>query len=149
MSELKVKLKSDMKEAMKNKENFKRDTIRFLMNSVKQIEVDERRELSDEDMLKVIRKNLKQREDAIAQYQEAGRDDLVEKEEREASLLKAYLPAQLDDNELQTVIKDIITKTGASSMKDIGKVMGMALKATDGRADGKRINEVVKNLLSS
>ncbi len=148
MSELKERLKNDLKEAMKAKDNFKRDVIRFLMSAVKQVEVDERKELSDEDIMKIIQKSVKQREDAIAQYKEGGREDLVEKEQKEAEILKSYLPKQLSDEELKEIVKKVIEEVGASSMKDMGKVMGAAIKKTAGRADGKRINAIVKELLS-
>ncbi len=148
MSELKEKLKNDLKEAMKAKDSFKRDVIRFLMSAIKQVEVDERRELSDEDIMKIIQKSVKQREDAIAQYKEGGREDLVEKEQKEAEILKAYLPKQLSDEELKEIVKEVIKEVGASSMKDMGKVMGVAIKKTAGKADGKRINAIVKELLS-
>jgi uncharacterized protein YqeY len=148
MSELKNRLQKDLKVAMKNKDSFKRDTIRFLMSAIKQIEVDERRELSDADIIKIIQKSLKQREDAAKQYKEANRDELYEKEIKEANLLKEYLPKQLSDEELKEIIKQIISKVEATSMKDIGKVMGAAIKETSGKADGKRINAIAKELLS-
>lgn len=148
VSELKTKLQSDMKEAMRSKDNFKRDVIRFLMSAIKQIEVDERRELSDEDIQKIIQKFLKQRDESATQFKEAGRDDLCEKEIAEAAILKEYMPKQLSDNELTSIIQDAIKKTGASSMKDMGKVMGITINQTAGKADGKRINSIVKELLS-
>ena len=148
MSELKNRLQKDLRVAMKNKDSFKRDTIRFLMGAIKQIEVDERRESSDADIVKIIQKSLKQREDAAKQYKEANRDELYEKEIKEANLLKEYLPKQLSDEELKEIIKQIIAKVEATSMKDIGKVMGAAIKETSGKADGKRINAIAKELLS-
>ena len=148
MSNLKQQLKNDIKTAMREKDVFRRDTLRFLMNSIKQIEVDERKELTDTDVQKLIQKNVKQREDAMTQFRDGGRDDLADKEEKEAALLRTYLPKPLSDEELKAVITDVISKTGANSMKDIGKVMGMSTKAVDGKADGKRINEMAKSLLS-
>ena len=148
MSKLKEKLQQDLKDAMKAKDNVTRDTIRFLMSSLKQIEVDERKELSDEDIVKIIQRSIKQREDSMKQYKDAGRDDLYEQELVGVQILKKYLPKQLDDNELKAVILNIIKQTSASSMKDMGKVMGLAIKQTAGRADGKRINNIVKELLS-
>ena len=94
MSLLKERLQNDLKEAMKNKDNTKRDAIRFLMSALKQIEVDERKELSDADIIKIIQKSLKQREDSMMAFKEAQREDLYEKELAEATLLKAYLPEQ-------------------------------------------------------
>lgn len=138
---------SDIKEAMKAKDVFKRDTLRMLSSALKQIEVDERKELTNEDITKIIQKQIKQREDAAAQYKEAGRDDLYETEVKEAAVFKDYLPKQLDDTELEAKVKEIIENVGAASMKDIGKVMGMASKALAGQADGRRINEAAKKLL--
>ncbi len=148
MSQLKTKLQDDLKEAMKNKDAFKRDAIRFLMSALKQIEVDERKELSDEDIMKIIQKSLKQREDAISAFQEAGRNDLVEKETAEAALLKSYLPQQLSDDELKGILQKHIAALGITSMKEIGKLMPVVLSECAGVADGKRINLIAKTLLA-
>jgi hypothetical protein len=147
MSELNSRLKKDLVVAMKSKDNFKRDTIRFLMSALKQVEVDERKELCDDDIVKIIQKSIKQRDDSAQQFKNAGRDDLYEKESAEAQILKTYLPEQLNDEELIIIIKNIISKTKASSIKDIGKVMGMALKECQGKSDGKRINDIANKLL--
>ena len=133
---------------MKAKDTQKRDALRLLNSAFKQIEVDERKELSDDDIIKIIQKQVKQRNDSIEQYKEAGRDDLVAKEQLEIDYYKAYLPAQLSDEELENALKEIISQVGATSMKDIGKVMGAATKQLAGKADGKRINQTVKTLLS-
>ena len=145
---LRVQIKDDIKAAMKAKEVAKRDALRLLDSAMKQIEVDERKELSDDDVIKIIQKQMKQRNDSMTQYKEAGRDDLYEKEAAEAAIFETYLPKQLDDNELAAAMKEIIAKVGAESMKDMGKVMGAASKELAGKADGKRINECVKSLLS-
>lgn len=147
MSQLKIKLQEDLKEAMKSKDNFKRDTIRFLMSALKQIEVDERKELSDEDIFKIIQKSLKQREDSATAFKEARREDLYEKEVNEANVLKAYLPKQLSDSELKVIIAKHIQAVGAKSLKEIGKIMPLVLAECAGVADGKRINMVIKELL--
>ncbi len=144
---LKKKLQEDLKVAMKAKDTFTRDTIRFLMSAIKQVEVDTRKELSDADIIKIIQKNVKQREEAAVQYKEGGREDLYEKEMQEATILKKYLPAQLSDEELEEELKKIIQEVGATSMKDMGKVMGVATKKLAGVADGKRINQTVKKIL--
>ena len=136
-----------VKEAMKAKETKKRDALRLLTSAFKQIEVDERRELSDDDIIKIIQKQVKSRNDSIEQYKKAGRDDLMQIELDEIAFYMPYLPAQLSDEELTTTIKEIILKVGATSMKDMGKVMGMSSKQLAGKADGKRINECVKSLL--
>ncbi|MBD3830539.1 MAG: GatB/YqeY domain-containing protein [Arcobacter sp.] len=145
---LKEQLNEDLKTAMRNKEVVKRDSIRAINTMIKQIEVDERKELTDEDVIKLIQRGIKQREEAIAQYKAASRDDLVQKEQEQVDVFMLYLPAQLSDEELEAGMKEIIAQTGASSMKDMGKVMGAATKTFAGVADGKRINEMVKKLLA-
>ncbi len=144
---LKQQLKDDLKTAMREKNIVKRDSIRSINTLIKQIEVDERKELTDEDVIKLIQKGIKQREEAISQYTEAKRDDLVAKEQEQADIFKEYLPKQLSDEELETGMKEIIEQVEATTMKDMGKVMGSATKKFAGVADGKRINEMVKKLL--
>jgi len=138
----------DVKNAMKAKETKKRDALRLLTSAFKQIEVDERKELTDEDVIKIITSQVKRRNDSASQYRDAGRDDLLQIELDEIAFYEVYLPAQMSDDELSTALKSIIEKVGATSMKDMGKVMGMASKELAGKADGKRINECVKSLLS-
>ncbi len=145
---LKERIQNEVKEAMKAKDNARRDALRLLTSAFKQVEVDERIELDDEATLKIIQKQVKQRQDAAAQYKDAGREDLYDKEVAEIAIYEEYLPKQLDDAELEARIKEIIAKVGAASMKDIGKVMGTASKELSGIADGKRINECAKALLS-
>ncbi|WP_321470882.1 GatB/YqeY domain-containing protein [Halarcobacter sp.] len=144
---LKQRLKDDLKIAMREKNIVKRDSIRAINTLIKQIEVDERKELSDEDVVKLIQKGIKQREEAVIQYKDAGRDDLVQKEQEQIDVFKVYLPAQVSDEELEAGLKEIIAAVDAQTMKDIGKVMGQATKKFAGVADGKRINEMTKKLL--
>ncbi len=145
---LNQQIKSDIKDAMRAKDTLKRDTLRNIQAAVKQIEVDERREVTDADLESIMMKYLKQREDAKTQFADAGRDDLVEKEDAEIAIVKAYLPEPMDDAELENVLKEVIASTGAESMKDMGKVMGAAKGAIGSRADGGRISQMVKKLLS-
>lgn len=145
---LKEQINNDIKTAMKEKNAPLRDALRLLSSAMKQIEVDERKELSDDDIIKIIQKQVKQRNDAMSQYRDAGREDLYEKEAHEAAIFETYLPKQLDDTELETAIKAIIAEVGAETMKDIGRVMGAASKTLGTQADGKRINECAKALLS-
>jgi uncharacterized protein YqeY len=133
---------------MREKEVVKRDSIRAINTMIKQIEVDERREIDDEEVIKLIQRGIKQREEAITQYSAASRDDLVQKEQEQVDIFMLYLPAQVSDDELEAGMKEIISQTGAVSMKDMGKVMGIATKKFAGVADGKRINEMVKKLLA-
>lgn len=145
---LRERINQDLKNAMKAKEIKTRDALRLLTSAFKQIEVDERKELNDEDVIKIIQTQVKRRNEAASQYKDAGRDDLMQIELDEIAVYTPYLPAQLNDDELTDAIKEIITKVGASTMKDMGKVMGAASKELSGKADGKRINECVKTLLS-
>jgi len=145
---LKEQIKNDIKDAMRAKETVKRNTLRNIQAAIKQIEVDERRDVSDADVETIMMKYLKQREDAKTQFSDAGREDLVEKEDAEIAIVKAYLPEPMDDEELETVLKEVIASVGAASMKDMGKVMGAAKSAIGSRADGGRINVMVKKLLS-
>lgn len=145
---LKEQIKSDIKDAMRAKETAKRDTLRNIQAMIKQVEVDERKEVSDADVEAMLMKYAKQREDAMAQFKDAGRDDLVAKEEAELALVQSYLPEPMDDAELESILKEIIANVGAESMKDMGKVMGTAKSTIGSRADGGRINQVVKKLLS-
>ena len=145
---LNAQIKSDIKDAMRAKDVLKKNTLRNIQAVVKQIEVDERREVTDADMEAILVKYAKQREDAMAQFKDAGRDDLVKQEEAELAIVKAYLPEQMSDEELEATLKEIVSQIGASSMKDMGKVMGAAKSAIGSKADGGRINACVKNLLS-
>ena len=144
---LKEQLKEDLKTAMREKEVVKRDSIRAINTMIKQSEVDERKDLNDEDVIKLIQKGIKQREESISQYKAASRDDLVAQEQAQVDIFMLYLPAQVSEQELEDGMKEIIAQVGATSMKDIGKVMGNATKRFAGVADGKRINEMVKKLL--
>jgi len=145
---LRETINTEVKNAMKAKETKKRDALRLLMSAFKQIEVDERKELSDDDVIKIIQTQVKRRNDAATQYRDAGREDLLQIELDEIAFYEVYLPAQLSDDELASELKEIISKVGASTPKDMGKVMGMASKALAGKADGKRISECVKTLLA-
>lgn len=145
---LKEQLNEDLKQAMRDKEVVKRDSIRAINTMIKQIEVDERRVLDDAEVIKLVQRGIKQREEAISQYSAASRTDLVEKEQSQIDVFMIYLPKQLSDEELEAGMKDIIEEVKAETIKDMGKVMGAASKKFAGVADGKRINEMVKKLLS-
>ena len=145
---LRVQIKDDIKIAMKAKDVEKRNALRLLDSAMKQIEIDERRELSDDDVTAIIIKQIKQRNDAASQYKDASREDLMQIELNEIAFYEPYLPAQLNDDELKTAITAIIEEVGAKSMKDMGKVMGSAKAKIGSSADGKRINECVKALLA-
>ncbi|MCT7587051.1 GatB/YqeY domain-containing protein [Aliarcobacter butzleri] len=145
---LKEQLNEDLKTAMREKNVVKRDSIRAINTMIKQIEVDERRVLDDAEVIKLIQRGIKQREEAIAQYSAASRDDLVQKEQEQVDVFMLYLPKQLTNEELEAGMKEVISEVGATTIKDMGKVMGVASKKFAGVADGKRINEMVKKLLT-
>ena len=145
---LKEQLKADLKDAMRAKEIVKRDAIRSINTMIKQIEVDQRIELDDSEIIKLIQKGIKQREEAIVQFKDANRVDLVANEQSQIDIFSLYLPKQLSDEELQAAIQNIITDVGATSMKDMGKIMNPAKEQLGGSADGKRINEMVKKILA-
>lgn len=145
MSTIKEKINQDLKEAMKNQDVFRRDTLRMLNSAFKQVEVDQRITLSDEDVIKILKSAYKQREDAAQAYKKGGREDLFEKESKEMELILQYLPQQLNDEELEQALKQIIKDTQASGAKDMGKVMAIAKNLN---ADGRRISNMLKELLN-
>jgi len=145
---LNQQIKLDIKYAMRAKDKAKRDTLRNIQALIKQIEVDQRREVTNTDIEAILMKYAKQREDALKQFKEAGRDDLVVKEEAELAIVKSYLPEPMDDTELEATLREIISSVGATSMKDMGKVMGKAKQVIGSRADGGRINIFVKKILA-
>jgi hypothetical protein len=149
MSELNTKIKDDIKEAMRNKEVLKRDTLRTLTAAIKQYEVDTRETITDAVVETLIQRLIKQRDEAARQYKDAGRDDLYEKESGEIEILKAYLPKQLDDVELEAVVRALVAEVGAEGPKDMGKVMGATKEKIGTKADGKRVSECVKAVLAS
>ena len=141
---LKEQLVQDMKTAMKAKEQIKLATIRFTRSAIKNREIELGEELDDDDVLKVITTLVKQHKDSIEQYQQGGRGDLVAKEQAELEILQAYLPQQFSEEEVQALVDEAIEAVGASSMKEMGKVMKYIMPKTQGRADGKMINQLVK-----
>ncbi len=145
---LKEQILNDIKEAMKQKDDFKRDTLRTLNAAFKQVEVDERIELDDERILKIITSEIKKRKDAIGLYSKGGREDLAQKEQKEIALFESYLPQQLSDEELQTALKELIANLGVSSLKDQGLVMKEAKAKFGARVDGKRLNVTLRELLN-
>lgn len=147
MSRIKEKIMQDLKEAMKSGDTFRRDTLRLLNSAFKQVEVDERIELDDERVLKILKTAYKQREDALQSYIQAQREDLIQRERGEMEIIQAYLPKQLDDMELEQRICEIIGRIKASGLKDLGKVMTES-KELSSVADGRRISEMAKRLLS-
>jgi uncharacterized protein YqeY len=146
---LKARIQEDMKSAMRAGEKDKLANIRMVMAAIKQREVDERIELDDAQVLSVIDKMVKQRRESIAQFSAGGRADLVAKEEAELKLLSAYMPAQLSDAELDALISEAVAATGASSIKDMGKVMAAIKAKAAGRADMGAVGARIKSRLGA
>ncbi len=146
---LKDQITSEMKDAMRAKDKDLLGTIRLIQAAIKQREVDERIELNDEQVLVVLDKMVKQRRDSITQYRDAGREELAAKEEAELEIIQRYLPEALSEAEVDKLIDEAIASTGAESMKDMGKVMGMLKPKVQGRADMGAVSARIKARLSS
>jgi len=148
---LKERLLDDMKKAMKDKEAGKQrlSVIRMVRAAVKNSEINSKKELSDEEVLEVIAREVKQRRDAIPEYEKGNRQDVVENLQAEIKILLEYLPEQLTEDEIRQLVQKVIKEVGASSSKDMGKVMGKLMPQVKGKADGKLVNEIVKVLLQN
>ena len=144
---LKEKLQEDLKSSMKNKDTIRKSVITLVRAAIKQIEVDQRVELDDVAVMDIISKQLKQRNDSLAEFEKAGREDLIEETKSEIQVLKEYLPQQLSEEELEKIVIETIAEVGATSMRDMGKIMAIIKPKTAGRADGRKINELVKKNL--
>ncbi len=145
---LKEVLAADLKTAMKEKDLIRKNTVQMVRSAILQFEKDNLKELDEDGVIEIIAKELKKRKDVLPEYEKSGRDDLIEDIKREIEVLLAYLPAQLTDEELKGIVEKAINDVGATSIKDMGKIMGKVMPETKGRADGKRINEIVKQILS-
>lgn len=144
---IKERIAADMKQAMRDKDNARKEALRMLRAAIQRREVDERIELDDSQVLAVVEKLVKQGRDSISQFEQGGRDDLADKERQDVAVLTEYLPEQLSDEEVASHIRQAIEKTGAASMKDMGKVMGMLKPALQGRADMGAVSGKIKALL--
>ena len=142
---LKEKLLQDMKDAMKNKETIRKNTIQLVRSGVLQIE---KVELDDSGVIDVIAKELKKRRDSLPEFEKSGRMDLIENLNKEIEVLLAYLPEQLSEGEIKQIVQDTINEVGATTMKDMGKVMGAVSPKVKGRADNKIVSGFVKELLT-
>ncbi len=145
---IKEKLMEDLKLSMKDKDIVRKNTVQSVRAAIKQVEVDNRVELSDEDIIGVIAKEAKKRKDVLPEYEKSGRTDLIDELKKEIEILMGYLPSQLSKEELGEIVKQAISETGAASMKDMGKIMANVMPKIKGRADGGAVNAIVKELLS-
>lgn len=149
MADVKAELQKALKEAMVAKDTVRRDTIRMMQSAVKQVEIDEQRTLDDADVLGVLQKELKKRRDSISEAEAAGRDDIADTEREQVAIIEAFMPQQLSREEIEALVREAIAETGATSSKEMGQVMGVLMPKVKGRADGKLVNEVVREQLSS
>jgi uncharacterized protein YqeY len=148
---LKTQVSEDIKAAMKAKDKIRLETLRSIKKVILDKETTVRpsgqEELTEEQELEVLTQLAKQRKDSVTQYQDAGREDLADKESQELAIIEEYLPQQLSEAEIEAVVDELIAKVGASSPKDMGKVMGPAMKQLKGRADGSQVQAIVKSKL--
>jgi len=141
-------LNADMKDAMRSKDKETLNVIRMVKASLQNESIKlSKNELSEDEELTILSRELKQRKDSLQEFSSAGRDDLVEKINNEIAILEKYMPEQLSDDELQSIVQKTIQDTGATSIKDMGKVMGALMPKVKGKADGSRVNHLVKELL--
>lgn len=146
--ELLPNLEADLVEALKNQDTNRVSVLRLLKSAIKNAEIENNKPLEESEIIAVLGKQAKQRKDSIEQFNKANRQDLVEKEASELKIIESYLPKKLSKEELLVIIADTITQTGASSMKDMGLVIGEVIAKTKGRADGKMVSDIVKERLA-
>ena len=146
---LKENLLKELKEAMQTKNAIKKDTITMLRAAILQIEKDNQKELSEDEMLAIVAKEVKKRKESLPEYEKAGREDIVENLNKEIKILEVYLPEQLTEEEIRNLVLDAIKEVGAESPRDMGKVMQNVRPKTQGKADGKVISDIVKEELNN
>ncbi len=149
---LKGQLQEELKQAMLHKEELKKSVLRMLLSAITYFEIQKGGagyEATDEDVLQTVDKQVKQRKDSIEQFEKAGRQELADKEKEEMALLEKYLPEQMTEKEIRKLVTEAIQQTGASSVQDLGKVMGILVPKTKGKADGGVVSRLVKESLSS
>jgi len=142
-------LMEDMKSAMRSGNKAELSALRNIIGKLKAQKIDKGEDLTEEECLKILKTASKQLKDSIQQYQNGGREDLVEKEAFELSIVEKYLPESMSENEVRNIVTKVIKDLGAASMKDMGRVMGTAIKATGGKADGKLVQQVVQEVLGA
>ena len=140
-------IKKDLKQAMLDKNDLERDTIRMFLAEVQRFEIDNQEEADDSKVLQIVNKMIKQRNDSITQFKSGGRDDLADREQKEVDILSKYKPAQLSEEEVTLKVKEAIENSGASSMQDMGKVMGVLNSSLAGSADMGMVSKIVKENL--
>lgn len=145
---IRERMDADLKTAMKERDTETRDALRYVISAFKYAEIDAKDALTEEDEMRLLRQQVKQRQDSIEQFRSGGREDLVEKEEAQLRILERYLPQQMSDEELATAVSSGIAEVGAEGPKDMGKVMGLLKQQTGDRVDGRRLAAAVKDALA-
>lgn len=145
---LSERLNEDMKQAMKSQDKFRLSVIRMVRSAIKNIEIDQRKTLDDNEVLDILSREIKQRRDSLQDFEKAGRDDLAESVKAEIAIIGEYLPQQLTEEEVKAIVITTIQETGASSKADMGKVMAALMPKVKGRADGKLVNRLVQQSLT-
>ena len=145
---LKEKLLEDFKNAMKEKDELKKNTIMMKISAILQIEKDTQKELSENEILEIIAKELKKRKETLSDIEKSGRDDLISEVNNEIAIIKAYLPEELSKEEVEKIVAEAIKESGATSIKEMGKVMQIAKAKTAGRADNKMLSDLIRSSLA-
>jgi len=143
------KLRDDMKNALKTGQKERLSTLRTVLAQIKDERIKKKSDLSDEDIISVLMRALKSRKDSIEMYKQGDRQDLVDKETAELEVIQSYLPEQMSEEDVKKIIAEIVESSGATEMKDIGKIMGPAMAKLKGKADGKLVQQIARSLLSS
>jgi uncharacterized protein YqeY len=149
MDDPKAKMQAALKEAMINQDNERRDVLRMALNAIKQVEVDERKTLTPEEVASVLQREVKTRRESVEEARKAGRNEMAQQEAARVQLLEEFLPQQLSREEIRVLAQEAVQESGATSAKDMGKVMRLLMPKVKGKADGKVVNEVVRELLGS
>ncbi|WP_040948377.1 GatB/YqeY domain-containing protein [Gorillibacterium massiliense] len=144
---LNEQLNEDMKQAMKSQNKFRLSVIRMVRSAIKNIEIDQRKTLDDNEILDILSREIKQRRDSLQEFEKAGREDLAETVKSEIAIIAEYLPQQLSEEEIHAIVRQTIQETGASSKAEMGKVMSALMPKVKGRADGKLVNQIVQQQL--
>ena len=145
---LKEKLLDELKIAMREKDNVRKDAIQMVRAALLQYEKDNKAELDDEGVIDIIAKEVKRYKDALHDYEKSGRQDLIDELNAKVAILMPYLPEQLTEDEVRAIVKAVVTETGATSMREMGKIMGAVMPKVKGRFDGRLLNNIVKEYLS-
>lgn len=146
---MKEELLQDLKEAMKNKDTLRKDTITMLRAAILQVEKDSQKTLNDDEICAIVAKEVKKRKESVKEYEDAGREDIADSLRKEIEILSKYLPEQLSNEEIEKLVEEAITESGAASPRDMGKVMSILRPKTAGKADGKLVSDIVKEKLAN